>query len=145
MRLTPILARPLAAAALSGLLALPAAAGEGDAEYRHHTMEAVGGHMQAMVDILQQKVPHTSHLALHANAMADLAAISETLFPEGSEGGEALPAIWENPEDFASKLGAFQEAADDLTAAIDSGDSVGAAIQTLGQACKSCHDSYREE
>jgi cytochrome c556 len=135
----------LATAVLSGLLALPAqAGGEGDAEYRHHTMEAVGGHMQAMVDILRQKVPHMNHLALHANAMADLAGISDTLFPEGSEGGDALPEIWENPEDFAAKLADFQEAAEGLKAAVG-GAEFGPAFQALGQSCKGCHDSYRAE
>ncbi len=145
MRLMPILGRPLAAIVLGGLLAVPVqAGGEGDAEYRHHTMEAVGGHMQAMVDILQQKVPHTAHLALHANAMADLASIADTLFPEGSEGGEALPAIWEDPEDFAEKLAAFEEAAAGLKDAVG-GAGFGPAFQELGQSCKSCHDNYREE
>lgn len=145
MRLMPNLGRPLAALILGGLLALPAqAGGEGDAEYRHHTMEAVGGHMQAMVDILKQKVPHTSHLALHANAMADLASIADTLFPEGSEGGEALPAIWADPEDFAERLADFQEAATGLKGAVG-GEGFGPAFQKLGQSCKSCHDDYREE
>ena len=133
------------AGALAGLIALPGITSEEDQDYRHHTMEAVGGHMQAMVDILQQKVPHTAHITIHANALADLASIADTLFPAGSEGGEALPAIWENPDDFAQKLGDFQDAAAGLKAAVDSGEPIGPAVQNLGQACKSCHDSYREE
>lgn len=141
MRLTPI----AAIAAAATLCGFPALAGEGDAEYRHHTMEAVGGHMQALVDILQQKVPHTAHLALHANALNDLAGIADTLFPAGSEGGDALPAIWEDPEDFAERLGAFQTAATKLNAAVASGDGIGPAVQGLGQACKGCHDNYRAE
>ena len=103
MRLTTLLA--------AGLLATSAVADEGAMEYREHSMEAIGGHMQAMVDIIRQKVPHTSHMALHADAMADLAGITGTLFPEGSEGGDALPEIWSNPEDFAAKVAAFDTAA----------------------------------
>ncbi len=141
MRLTPM----LAAATFLISVPLTVLADEGAAEYRHHTMEAVGGHMQAMVNILKQEVPHMAHLPMHANAMADLASISDTLFPAGSEGGEALPAIWENPEDFAEKLATFEEAAAAFKVAVQTGESVGPAFQDLGQSCKSCHDDYREE
>jgi cytochrome c556 len=127
------------------LLAAPAIASEGDAAYRKHVMEAVGGHMQAIADIMKQTVPHTAHLGLHANAMADLASISDTLFPAGSEGGDALPEIWSNPDDFAKKVAAFKEAATGLKTAVASGEGVGPAMQSLGQACKSCHDSYRKK
>jgi len=127
------------------LIALPAAASEGDLDYRQHVMAAVGGHMQSMADILQQKVPHMAHLGLHANAMADLAGIANTLFPEGSEGGDALPAIWTNKEDFAKRMTAFEEAAVAMKAAVASGEGVGPAMQGLGQSCKGCHDDYRAE
>lgn len=127
------------------MVALPVAASEGEADYRHHVMEAVGGHMQSMADILQQKVPHTAHLALHANAMADLASIAGTLFPEGSEGGDALPEIWTNKEDFAKRMTAFEEAAAGMKVAVASGEGVGPAMQMLGQSCKGCHDDYRKE
>lgn len=127
------------------LVAAPALADKGAAEYREHVMEAVGGHMQSAADIARGKVPHTDHLALHANAIAELSSIADTLFPPGSEGGDALPAIWQNPDDFATKLTDFEDAAMGLKAAIDNGGDVGGAFQALGQACKSCHDDYREE
>jgi len=122
-----------------------ALADEGAAEYREHTMEAIGGHMQAMVDIVRQKVPHTSHLPIHADAMASLAEISDSLFPEGSEGGDALPAIWSDAEDFAKHISAFKDAAIGLQSAVANGEPIGPAFQKLGQACKGCHDDYRKE
>jgi cytochrome c556 len=127
------------------LVALPVTASEGQVEYRHHVMEAVGGHMQALADVLQQKVPHNAHLALHANALADLASIADTLFPEGSEGGDALPEIWTNKDDFADKLNKFKETAEGMKVAVANNEGIGPAAQALGQACKSCHDNYREE
>lgn len=134
----------IAAAAL--VAALPSVASEGDMDYRHHTMEAIGGHMQALADILRGKVDHVDHLPIHAAALASLAEITPTLFPPGS-GGEtdALPAIWENPEDFAERLEAFKEAGAGLRAAAETGGDVRAATQKLGQACKGCHDSYRRK
>ena len=88
------------------VLALPAAvmAAEGDKEYREHTMEAIGGHMQATVNILKGEVSHTDHLPIHSRALAELSTMVPTLFPEGSgEGTDAKPAIWENPDDFAER------------------------------------------
>lgn len=127
------------------LLGLAAVASEGEVDYRQHAMSAVGGHMQAIVDIIQGKVPHTEHMATHAGALADLADLAGTLFPATSEGGDALPAIWENAEDFQSKLAAFKEAAANFKTAAGSGDMglIGGALQQLGQACKGCHDDYR--
>ena len=124
-----------------------AVASEGEVDYRQHTMAAVGGHMQAIVDIIQGKVPHAAHMATHAGALASLADIAGTLFPDTSQGGDALPAIWENAEDFETKLAAFKEAAANFDAAAGSGDmaQVGAALQQLGQACKGCHDDYRAQ
>lgn len=139
---------PFATAALSTcLVAIAASASEGEVNYRQHTMEAIGGHMRAIVDIVRGDVPHMDHLATHAGAMADLAGIAPTLFPEASKGGDALDAIWENSEDFASKLNAFEEATAAFKTAAESGERGGimTAFRGLGQACKGCHDDYRAE
>ena len=142
-RLTSLRALTIASALA---VALPCAASQGDKDYRHHTMEAIGGHMQALFDILRGKVDHSEHLSVHAAALAELAEITPTLFPPGSgDDTEALPAIWENPEDFAERLDAFKEAASNLRDAAGTGGDLRAAAQQLGQACKGCHDSYRKK
>jgi len=129
----------------AGLMAAASYADEGAVDYREHTMEAVGGHMQAAVDIIRGKVSHASHLPIHAGALAELSEIVPSLFPEGSEGGDALPEIWSNPDDFAERLTTFQEAAVGFDAAVATGEDIGPALQALGQACKGCHDNYRKE
>ena len=131
----------------AALAAVVVAATEGEVEYRQHTMQAVGGHMQAAVDILRQKVTHSDHMSLHADALADLSEILPSLFPEGSDGGDALPEIWEDPENFAERLSAVRDAAVGFSSAAGSTDmaALGEAFQALGQACKGCHDNYRAE
>ncbi|MDE0659007.1 MAG: cytochrome c [Gammaproteobacteria bacterium] len=139
---------PFATVALSTcLVALAVSASEGEVNYRQHTMSAIGGHMRAVVDIVRGDVPHMDHLATHASAMADLAEIAPTLFPESSKGGDALDAIWEDGEDFASKLNAFKEATAAFKTAAASGDrgEIMGAFRGVGQACKGCHDDYRAE
>ena len=123
---------------------------DGDAEYdyRHGVMEAIGGHMTAMVTILRKGV-HQDELALHASGIAALAGISSDIFPAGSdvEKSEALPAIWENRADFDAAMTKFVKTAKLMEQAASIGDmrQIGSAIQSLGGACKGCHDDFREE
>ena len=140
-----IIRTQLLTVAALGLLAPPLAADEGAMEYRQHTMEAVGGHTQALFDILGGKVAHTAHLAAHADALKALSGVATTLFPEGSVGGDALSAIWEDPEDFAERLASFESAAANLSDVVAAGGEVMPAAMQLGQACKGCHDNYRAE
>ncbi|RJL18025.1 c-type cytochrome [Paracoccus siganidrum] len=57
----------------------------------------------------------------------------------------ALPAIWDNPEDFGAKFAALGDAVAGSTDAVRGGQgNVGAALQQIGGACKDCHDDYRK-
>jgi cytochrome c556 len=57
----------------------------------------------------------------------------------------AKPAIWENMDDFKAKFADFQEAADALDDAAESGDrqAIAEAVKNTGGACKACHDEYK--
>ena len=133
-----------------GLLMSPLALADGQAEYdyRHGVMEAIGGHMTAMVTILRKGV-HQDELAIHARGIAALAEISPGIFPEGSdvEKSESLPAVWTNRAEFDAKMQEFVEASKGMAVAAESGDmsKVGPAIQALGGSCKGCHDDFRKE
>ena len=132
-----------------GLLNLAVFAdGEAEYDYRHGVMEAIGGHMTAMVTILRKGV-HQDELALHASGIAALAGISSYIFPVGSdvEKSEALPAVWENRAEFNAAMTKFVRTAKLMEQAATTGDmgQIGSAIQSLGGACKGCHDDFREE
>ena len=140
--------KPFATVALSTcLVAIAVSASEGEVNYREKTMEAIGGHMGAIVTIVRGDVPHMEHLPMHATALAELAEIAPSLFPESSKGGDALDAIWEDAEDFKSKLDAFRDATAAFKAAAETGErgEIMAAFRGVGQACKGCHDDYRAE
>ena len=71
------------------------------------------------------------------------------LFVEGSSSddidSEALPAIWQNPDDFRAKFAALGEAATGAPDAVKGGQAnLGPVLQKLGGACKACHDDYRK-
>jgi len=60
---------------------------------------------------------------------------------------EALPIIWENPDDFAEKAKALQEAAitfAELAASGDQATTLGG-LRAFGSTCGNCHDTYRED
>ena len=131
--------------ALAAFAAILLHASEEDADYRHDVMESIGGHFSAIVKIVRGEVEREAHLTTHVDSLAGLAALTHDLFPEGSEGGESLPSIWEEPAAFAEKVKAFQEAAAALKPALDSGDmdEFRTAVFGVGRTCKSCHDDYR--
>ena len=132
------------------ILVCPMVLADGEAEfkYRQGVMRTVGGHMSSLSGILRGQV-HLENLGVHAKGMADLAKIVPNVFPAGSgvAKSEALPEIWENPDDFKAAVDKFVEAANGMSAAANSDDraAIGPAMNALGQACKGCHDNFREE
>ena len=121
-------------------------ADEADVEYRQDIMSAIGSTMGSIGKILKGEVSRPDDLAQLAVVLDELSGTVDGLFPEGSEGGDALPEIWENPEDVAAKVSAFQEATAGFREAATTGDmaQVGQAIGSVGRTCKGCHDEYRD-
>lgn len=130
-------------------LAVSAAADQNAIDYRKHTMESVGGHMGALVEIAKGQVDHKDHIPVHTAGLAALSNIAPDVFPPDSQEGDtdALPKIWKEPDVFKQKLADFKKAANDLDAIVKSGamKDYGAALSTLGKACKSCHDDFKKK
>lgn len=62
------------------------------------------------------------------------------------EGSAALPAIWENMDDFMAKQEALADVASQLREAAGTDlASLQAAVGALGQACGACHQPYRAQ
>ena len=90
-----------------------------------------------------------SVIAKEALAIKDWANQLTNYFPEGStqSPSEALPAIWENFEDFKARAAANANAADDLANLARSGADTSAltnGFKALGKTCKDCHNDYKE-
>jgi cytochrome c556 len=75
---------------------------------------------------------------LIANAQAIPAAFEVKVMDPKSE---ALPAIWENWEDFASKAGAMEAAVGALD--VSSAEGIQGGLRSVGGSCGGCHKSYR--
>ena len=80
-----------------------------------------------------------------AQKIADWAEKMPEFFPASAPSRGALPAIWENFDDFKNKAMDNHKAALALKAAAQSkdGDAVMGAVGALGATCKSYHSSYQ--
>ena len=71
------------------------------------------------------------------------------LFPENSKVGfktEALPAIWENKDEFNLLMTKASSNMIELTSAIDESEDVKATLgKYMWSSCKSCHSKFRAE
>lgn len=127
-------------------------ANEGEIAYRKAVMKSVGGHMGAMKGIIKGETANKGNLIIHAQGMAALAQAAAKAFPKGSgpEAGktEALAKIWSDWDNFVKVANAFSAESEKLAKIAEAGDmkAVAAQFSSLGKnACKACHDDYREK
>jgi len=134
----------------AGFLSVPAVAADPAAaiKYRQATMKALAGHLGAASALAKDEVSAEGHLAVHVDALAATAKLMEGLFPAGSGQGQtsALPAIWDNPTDFAKAVAASDAAATALASTPkDDAAALGAALGAVGKTCGGCHGAFREK
>lgn len=143
--------------AIAAFSALPimatADAAEDAIEARHGYMKMLAINMGTLAGMAKGEIEYDEAAA--SKAAANIETLSgytaADLFIEGTAEGEAddsdaLPAIWENPDDFATKLADLGEAATGASDAVMGGqENLGPVVQKLGGACKACHDDYRKK
>lgn len=122
---------------------------EDAADYRIATMTALRGHVFAASLISRGLVEDQGYLVNHAQGMVNGVAELHRVFPDGSLVGEseALPVIWEKPEEFAAAIEKAIEATAAFAEVAGSGDMevIDAAFRNVGLACRGCHDNFRVE
>lgn len=149
----PLLALPL----LAGLAAGPLLAQEDSPEMAAHEareahMSLYAFHIGTLGAMAQGGMEYDAASAsAAANALVGLSGFDQALYwIPGTAVGEvedsrALPAIWENYEDFKAKQAALNEAAVAMQAAAGTDlAALQAAMETLGGACGGCHEDYRQ-
>jgi len=119
---------------------------------RREAMKSNGAAMKAINETLENG-GMAADLAPHAAKINEVAMKAATLFPAGSDQPQgkdpgqtmAKPEIWQNPDDFAAKIKAFQDEAAMFNTAIAGGDMgvIKAEFEKLGGACGGCHKAYR--
>ncbi len=118
-----------------------------EAEERHELMEGVGKAAKPLGGMMKGEVEFDADKVMESlTVWADAAAKLGSLVPAGSEGGEAAPAIWEDPEGFADAITVWADAtAAAIEAAPTTLDEAKPVIGPAFNACKNCHDDFRIE
>lgn len=150
--LTKLTVKSTLVAACLTMATLPAVANEGAIDARQGQFKIMALNIGVLGGMARGNLDYD---AAQAQIAADnLVAISQVNqafnWPEGSDmmaatTNRALPAIWENTDDFAAKWMAFGTAATGLQAAAGSGlEAMQAALGPVGGSCGACHDAYRQ-
>jgi cytochrome c556 len=136
------------------MLAVPAVSGAQAAaimKERHDGMEEMGKAFKTLHRDLDSDDPNVGEIRSAAATINKNAKAASNWFPAGTgpEAGKtaAKPDIWQNPKDFAAKLSTLQHYAQEFYQAALTGDvgTLKSNQDTLGGACKACHDKYRAE
>lgn len=132
----------------TGLVAAPKP--EDAVHYRQGILFAMGWNVGEMGAMVKGDVPFDAgRFAFLAERTAQLSPMVREGFTPDSRNAKshALPALWDNLDDFDSRMKKLNEATQALAAAAKGGDE-GAMKQQFGetvQVCKGCHDEYREK
>lgn len=137
-----------AAAAMVVALGLPTVAQADDQDvidYRSHIMKTMDEQTAAVGKIMSYAIPD-DHFASHLEVIALAGQTALSSFEKEVHGGEALPEIWENWDDFAARMNEFTEkvsAAAKIAREQGKDAALNAAFSAL--TCKQCHDVYRKK
>ena len=122
-------------------------------EARHGFYQMLAINMGTLAGMAKGDIAYDEAAA--STAAANIEALTKynlpRLFLEGSEAGKAedsaaKPDIWANLDDFRAKFAGLGEAAAGASEAVKGGaENVGPVVGKLGEACKACHDKYREK
>lgn len=140
-----------------GVLAQPALANdiESAIEYRQAAFKTLAGNFGPLGAMAQGRIDHDAEAALmRAERVAALAAMPWEGFVEGSLRGEghgldtdALAAIGDDWDDFASRQQALIEESQTLVEVAQDGDfnALRRQVAATANTCRSCHDAYRAD
>lgn len=117
---------------------------------REENFEAIGDAFKAVRGELEKDTPDFTLIAAKATDINARAMKIEGHFPAGTSTAdgfktEALPTIWEKPEEFKAAAQKLVDESAKLVTIAAEGDkaAVGAQAMAMGGACKGCHDQFR--
>ena len=141
--LTTLLASPFAAQAQFAKV-------EDAVKYRKSSLSVMGTHFSRIGAVVKGEKPYDK-AAVEADAavVEMMAKLPWAAFPAGSDTADskAKPEIWKEQEKFKEGSEKMQAEVAKLSAAAKSGDlgMIKTAFGATGQACKACHDNYRNK
>ena len=119
-------------------------------KHRQGVFRVIGWNFGSMAAMVKGKKPYDAQLfARNAEIVAFMSRLPLEGFTPGSETGDtkAKPEIWLEMDDFKAKLEKMQQEVDALAKVAKTGnlENSKAQLGEAGQACKACHDEYRNK
>ncbi|MEJ0035347.1 MAG: cytochrome c [Gammaproteobacteria bacterium] len=114
-------------------------------EYRQRVMRTLQEQSAALGQILSTVIPD-DNMPAHLEAIALTASVALNAFKPKVEGGESLPDVWNQWDDFSKRMNEFARKAAEVAKAAKTGTASKEELMTgMTDAlnCKSCHDVYR--
>jgi cytochrome c556 len=149
LKKSAVLTTSLAAILVAPIVATADTTPEDAKAYRTSVMTSLRGHIGAASMHVRGLVEDSGFLKAHAEGLANGARELKHLFPAGSDvdESEALPVIWEEPEEFQRAIDNAEKATAAFSQAVSGGDreEIAAAFRDVGAACRGCHDRFRLE
>ena len=151
--------RPVVAAFVPASLALvvlaagaaPPTKAEQVLKYRKSVYQVMAFNFVPLAAMAQGKMPYDANeFSMRADRVAMIAPLLIETYPsetKGTAGSKLKPEMWDNRADFDAKLKNLVDKTASLATAAKAGDfgKSKTAFFEAGDACKSCHDKYREE
>ncbi|TCK05630.1 c-type cytochrome [Marinobacterium mangrovicola] len=139
----------LSGALLAGSLNVYANDVEDAIEYRQGVFQAIKWYFGPMAGMAKGDIEYdAAEFTRRAEMLNQLSYMAEEGFIEGSAEGDtdALPAIWEDMDQFSAGFDKLQENTAALAEASKSGDmgTIMPAFAEVGKTCKGCHDNFRD-
>ena len=143
----PLQFRHLVFIVIACLIGSGAVAADDPTQERHELMESVRDAAKPIGAMFRGEAEYDQATVM--KSLATFEAVGSKfgeLFPAGSQGGEAAPAIWEDRDGFDEELSKWRAAtATAIEANPGSLDEARASVGPIFKSCKGCHDSYRIE
>lgn len=150
MRITTILASLALAATWSINVVADDDKAEHALEYRQGVYNAMAWSFGPMAAMVKNKMPYDAALFTeHAERVAFLSHLPlEGFIPDSRVGDTtARQEVWDNADDFKSRMQTMIDEAQKLAAVAQAGDldAIRPQFGAVGKSCKGCHDDYRTE
>jgi cytochrome c556 len=121
------------------------------ADARHKHFETLGKSFKTIDDQLKASQPDFAAVRKSAQEIVTMSNLLSSWFPKGSSKADglrthALQAVWDKPVEFNQATTRFTQAAAAFNVVAQRTDkpAVSEGLKSLGDACKGCHDKFRE-
>jgi cytochrome c556 len=117
-------------------------------KYRQNVFNVMANSFGKIGAVVKGEAPfNKDELAKNAAVVAMLSTLPWQAFGPGTEGGNALPAVWSDNAKFKSAGEKMQVAVANLNTAAQSGDqeAIKKAFGAAGASCKGCHDDFKKK